>query len=89
MSINETISLPITGSITATVADSTPYTVLIDDSTTVGTTYIGKAVIGTAGASALWRVQRVVTTASGTEVRFAGTGAFDQVWNNRTALTYN
>jgi hypothetical protein len=51
-------------------------------------TYIGEAEIGSSEASAVWRVKRIDET-SGMVILFAGTGVFDQVWDNYASLVYN
>ena len=52
--------------------------------------YIGKAVPGTATSAASWQIQKI--TYSGnyiTQINFAGSSAdFDQVWDDRTSLSY-
>jgi len=50
--------------------------------------YIGEAAIGTAGSSALWRIKRIDNT-SGIVITWAGTGTFDQVWDNYASLSYS
>jgi hypothetical protein len=56
---------------------------------TVGSVdYIGEAAIGTTTSSASWRVRKVDST-SGISITWAGTGVFDQVWNNYASLTYS
>lgn len=53
-------------------------------------TYIGEANVGTATSAASWRIKRVDDTSDpDSTILYAGTGAFDQVWDNRTSLTYN
>lgn len=56
---------------------------------TVGSVdYIGEAAIGTATSSALWRIKKVDST-SGISIKWAGTGVFDQIWDNHLSLTYS
>lgn len=65
------------------------YTKLLDQvSSTV--LYLGEAIPESLEANAVWRIQKILFDASGNvdEVRFASTGEFDQIWNNRLALTY-
>lgn len=50
--------------------------------------YIGEAAIGTATSTASWRIKKV-DSATGVIVQWAGTGVFDQVWDNRASLTYS
>lgn len=50
--------------------------------------YVGEAAIGTATSAASWRVKKVDST-SGTIITWAGTGVFDQVWDNYASLSYS
>ena len=50
--------------------------------------YVGEAAIGTATSAASWRIKKVDNT-SGIIITWAGTGVFDQVWDNRASLTYS
>jgi hypothetical protein len=56
-----------------------------------GTTiYIGEAVPGTATSSATWRIKRVVFTGDDSETLWAdGDSNFNNVWDNRAALSYS
>ena len=66
-----------------------PTQVLVD-TTTAGTTYIGESAPNTASSSALWRVYKVVVTASAVTVKFAdGNDAFDNIYDDRASLTYS
>jgi len=62
-------------------------TVLVD--TTSSTfSYVGEAPSGSSTAGSVWRIKRLDTT-SGVELKFAdGNIFFDNVWDNRTMLTY-
>ena len=55
------------------------------DETVPDVMYVGEAAPGTASSSASWRVKKITAT----NVLYAGTGAFDQVWNDRAGLIYN
>ena len=62
------------------------YTLRLD---TVGSIdYIGEADIGTATSAALWRIKRVDST-TGIIIMWAGTGTFNQIWDNRASLSYS
>ncbi|MEK7185657.1 MAG: hypothetical protein AAB726_03475 [Patescibacteria group bacterium] len=50
--------------------------------------YVGEASIGTTTSAASWRVKKIDNT-SGIIVQWAGTGVFDQIWDNRASLTYS
>ncbi len=72
------------------VSTSSPsYALRLDDTTTTNVTYVGKAAIGSAVASAVWQVQKIDET-SGMVITWAdGNASFDNVWNNRASLTYS
>jgi hypothetical protein len=50
--------------------------------------YIGEAAIGTPTSSASWRIKKV-DSSSGIVIQWAGTGVFDQVWDNHASLSYS
>ncbi len=55
---------------------------------TVGSVdYVGEASIGSATSSAVWRVKKVDST-TGISITWAGTGIFNQTWDNYASLTY-
>lgn len=57
--------------------------------TTVGSVdYVGEAAIGTATSAASWRIKKVDGT-SGIIITWAGTGVFDQIWDNYASLSYS
>lgn len=70
------------------VADSINgiFTLLIDDEYPI--TYIGEASPGTATSGAGWRIKKVDETTADTTIKYAGGGAFTEVWDNRASLTY-
>lgn len=51
--------------------------------------YIGEAAPGTPTSSASWRIKRVETIGQIIDIRFAGSGASTQIWDNRAGLTYS
>lgn len=66
----------------------------VDDATVgVGTTYQGWAEPGTLTSAALWRVRRIIQTGasdSDYSITFAdGNRNFDNIWDNRAALSYS
>lgn len=64
------------------------YKTLLDDYTTTNVTYVGKAAIGSATSAAVWQIQKI-DESSGLVITWGGTGAFDQVWDNRaTTVVY-
>ncbi len=54
-----------------------------------GVSYIGEATLGSATSSAVWQVTKADTTTSPQTIKIAGTGAFDQIFDNYASLTYN
>ena len=50
--------------------------------------YVGEAAIGTTTSAASWRIKKVDST-TGIIIQWAGTGVFDQVWDNRASLSYS
>lgn len=82
------IQLDSNGSIPVATVTLT-YKTLLDDYTTTNVTYVGKAAIGSATSSAVWQIQKIDET-TGMVITWGGTGAFDQVWNNRaTTVSYS
>ena len=51
--------------------------------------YLGAAEPGSATASAVWRIQRFDVTSGVTSTFADGNDNFDNVWNNRAALSYS
>ena len=58
---------------------------------TVGTTtYLGYANAGTLTSGATWAIKRIVETGSDVSITWAdGNNSFDNIWDNRLALTYS
>lgn len=53
-------------------------------------TYIGEAQPATATSSANWRIKKIDETLSpDISITWAGTGVFNQIWDDRVSLTYN
>lgn len=71
----------------STVA-SNLYATKIDTTTTAGVIYIGKAAIGSSSASAVWQIKKLDTNTLALDKKWADSGAFTQIWDNRTSLTY-
>lgn len=73
------------------IIDFTPpvYTKIIDEAS-ANVLYLGEAVPNSVEANAVWRIQKILFDANGgvDEIRFANGGLFNQIWNNRQALTY-
>ena len=61
----------------------------IIDESTVGTTYIGEALPGTATSVARWQIMKIVEAASVTTITWAdGNGAYDKEWDERANYEY-
>lgn len=68
---------------------STSYAIRLDDTSTTNVTYVGKATIASSTSSAVWQVQKIDET-TGMVITWAdGNSSFDNIWNNRTSLTYS
>ena len=64
----------------------------IDDVSTTGVTYVGKAAIGTATSAASWQIQKIDETGTPitTVITWAdGDASFNNVFDNRTSLSYS
>lgn len=67
---------------------SPTYKLLLDDTSTTNVTYVGKAAVGSATNAAVWQIQKIDET-TGIVITWGGTGAFDQVYDNRaTTVVY-
>ena len=66
------------------------YTTRVDvaDATT---TYVGNAAVGASQAAAVWRIFRLTSlVGGGLVIEYAdGDANFENIWNNRTSLTYS
>lgn len=50
--------------------------------------YVGEATFAASPSSAIWRIRKIDTT-SGVDVKWAdGNSNYDNVWDDRTSLTY-
>lgn len=64
----------------------------IDDASTSGVTYIGKASIGSSTSTAVWQIMKIdeSSTPITCNIQFAdGNANFDNIFDNRTSLTYS
>jgi hypothetical protein len=62
---------------------------VITDLVSATTGYVGKADIGSVASNPVWQIQKMVMDSNGgVTLQWAGLAAFNQVWNNRTSLTY-
>lgn len=69
--------------------DSIPYTPNIDDYSTANYIYVGQADPGSLESDPVWRIKRL-NTSSGLQGSWAdGDALFNNVWDDRTTLTYS
>lgn len=75
-------------SVSGVTSVDTIYSVRVDDvSSTV--TYVGEASLGASESAPLWRIKKLETVGSVFKITWAdGNQSFDNVWDNRTVLTY-
>jgi len=74
--------------VTLTGGSSSAVKTLVDEQSSA-LTYVGKAALGTATSAASWQVSRITVAGTLTTIEYAGTGASDQIWDQRATLTYN
>ena len=61
-----------------------------DSSSTANTTYIGNAPVGSETSASAWQIFRVVTSGNDVTVTYAdGDANFDNIWDDRTGLSYS
>lgn len=62
---------------------------IIKDTSVTGTIYYGYATIGSNTSDSVWKIRRDVTSGGVTVVEYAdGDANFDNIWNDRTSLSY-
>jgi len=68
---------------------ATNYATQLDEDGT--TTYVGKAVIGSAVGDAVWQIKKIDESGSPEMIITwcDGNDSFDNVWSNRAALSYS
>jgi len=87
--VNPSGSLETNATVSGTVStESAVYYKRLDDTTTLNMIYIGEAQPSTATSAASWRIKRL-DVSSGLIIQWAGGGAFTQIWDNRSSLTYS
>lgn len=66
----------------------TIYAIRVDDAST-SVTYVGEASLGAPESSPIWRIKKLETIGSVFKITWAdGNQAFDNVWNDRSSLTF-
>ncbi len=83
--VAEVITVGTQGPLTADI----DYKVLVDDYTTPNIQYIGRAAIGSATSAAVWQIAKLDTSSGLVKTWADGDALFNNVWNNRTSLTYS
>jgi hypothetical protein len=71
--------------------DPIEYVILVDDVTSSGIIYVGRAVPGTLSSQPLWQIKKIDTTGSPVTAAITyagGNNSFTNIWNNRTGLSY-
>ena len=68
-----------------------PQNILELDEAAGSITYVGEAAVGTATSAAAWRIFRLDESGDPELIKLYGNGstAFDQIWDNRAALSYS
>lgn len=86
--VDATVNIP---SVNVTPAPAYALATRVDDvGGTPDITYVGEADPGSLTANPVWRVKRITDDGSEfTTVQWAGTGVFDQIWDDRASLTYS
>ena len=65
------------------------YTVRLDDTSTLNTTYIGLADVGSVTSAPVWQIKKLDVTTGVSVIWADGNVNFDNVWDNRTSLSYS
>ena len=81
------MSLPIRR--TTTEGTDRPTVTKTDDAGS-GVTYVGSALTGSATSAAAWRIQKITVSSGDATVEWAdGNDSYDNIWDNRAALSYS
>lgn len=87
---SDTASYRIPTSASSSASSSSRYAIQIDEDTSTNVTYIGWALPGSSTSSAIWRITKI-NDASSPDMTMTWADSddnFDNVWVNRTSLTY-
>ncbi len=77
----------VSGTVTSNGGTAMPWALQLDNTSTMNVTYVGIAAVGSATSAAAWQIKKIDQT-SGLVITWAGSAAYNQIWNNRTSLTY-
>ena len=76
-------------SVSSVTTVDTTYSVRLDQADS-NTLYIGESPTGSAEANSVWRIRKFITAGTVSSFLWAdGNQQFDNIWNNRTSLTYS
>lgn len=86
-----TVSVVAGNKVAQDVATSSTAMATIVDEASATVTYVGKAKIGAAQASALWQIAKITESGSTilTTTWADGNSNFDNIWNDRAGLSYS
>lgn len=73
---------------TKRVLDAASVPVTYRENSNAGYTYYGVAAVGSSESAAVWRIFREEAS-TGTIIYADGNANFDNIWDNRTGLTYS
>lgn len=66
-----------------------PSEALLMEDTGTGIVYVGTAVPGASPSDPVWKIKQILTSGLVLRILWAdGDGKYDNIWNNRAALTY-
>ncbi len=78
------------GDSAVTAVESAPKNFAVRTDKSGGTEYVGLAAIGSAESSAVWQIQRLVTTGQNLTITWAdGDDSFDNIWDDILTLSYS
>lgn len=60
----------------------------VDDTTTTNIVYVGYANIGSLDSDPVWKIKKIDTINGANTTWADGDDAFDNIWDDRTTLTY-
>lgn len=70
------------------IGEESDYAVRIDDVTTAGSVYIGKALVGTTNSEGTWQIAKLDTSSGLVKTWADGDASFNNVWDDRATLNY-
>lgn len=59
------------------------------DEVSASVTYVGEAAVSAADGDSTWRIKKLETSGNVTSIKWAASGAYTQIWNDRASLTYS